>query len=104
MAGVRAAGQAGEDLAGVVKNTQRVPSATGSAAYRIPDELGNGVLGEVKNVGSLSYTRQLQDFFAYAQAKGLQFNLYVRGSTTFSGPLQKLSDSGAINRIPSLGP
>jgi hypothetical protein len=68
-----------------------------------PDELGNGVLGEVKNVGSLSYTSQLQDFLAYAQTKGLQFNLYVRGSTTFSGPLQALIDSGAINRIPSLG-
>lgn len=105
MAGVRAAGQAGEDAAGILKNTQRIPSATGTAAYRIPDELGNGVLGEVKNYGGqLSYTSQLQDFAAYAQANGLQFNLYVRGSTTFSGPLQEAIDAGVINRVPSLGP
>jgi hypothetical protein len=104
MAGVRALGQEGESLAGIVKNTQRIPSATGTPAYRIPDELGNGVLGEVKNVKSLSYTNQLQDFFGYAQTNGLRFDLYTRESTTFSGPLQKLIDSGAINRIPSLGP
>jgi phenolic acid decarboxylase len=52
----------------------------------------------------MSYTRQLQDFLAYAEGKGWQFNLYVRESTTFSGPLQQRIDSGAINRIPSLGP
>ena len=104
MAGVRAAGQAGESMAGIVKNTMRVPSATGGAAYRIPDELGNGVLGEVKNMKSLSYTSQLQDFVAYSQSRGLTFNLYVRESTTFSGPLQNLIDTGVINRVPSLGP
>ena len=104
MAGVRALGQEGEAAAGIVKNTQRIPSATGAAAYRIPDELGNGLLGEVKNVKSLSYTKQLQDFSNYAQTSGLRFNLYVRRSTTFSEPLQQLIDSGAINRVPSLGP
>jgi len=104
MAGVRAAGQAGEDAAGIIKNTERIPSATGSAAYRIPDELGNGVLGEVKNVKSLSYSSQLQDFVAYAETNDLRFNLYVRESTTFSGPLQNLIDTGVINRVPSLGP
>jgi RHS repeat-associated protein len=104
MAAVRAAGQAGEKAAGIVRNTGRIPSSTGSAAYRIPDELGNGVLGEVKNVKSLSYSSQLQDFVSYAQANGLRFNLYVRESTTFSGPLQKLIDTGVINRVPSLGP
>jgi len=78
MAGVRAAGNAGEASAGIVKNTQRIPSLSGNAAYRIPDELGNGVLGEVKNVSSLSYSSQLRDFAGYAQQRGLQFNLYVR--------------------------
>ena len=102
MAGVRAAGAQGEAAAGILKNSQRIPSASGSAAYRIPDELGNGVLGEVKNVSSLSYTSQIQDFVSYAQSNGLQFNLYVRGSTTFTGPLQQLVDSGAITVVRNL--
>lgn len=104
MAAVRAAGRSGEDLAGILKNTRRIESATGTARYRIPDELGDSVLGEVKNVSSLSYTSQLQDFLAYARANSLQFKLYVRGSTEFSSPLQDLVDSGAISRVNSLGP
>ena len=102
MAGVRAAGSEGEAAAGIVKNTQRIPSLSDSAAYRIPDELGNGVLGEVKNVSNLSYSSQLRDFAAYAQQQGLTFNLYVRGSTTLSGPLQAAVDNGSINLIRSL--
>jgi len=102
MAGVRAAGSEGEAAAGIVKNTQRIPSLSDSAAYRIPDELGNGVLGEVKNVSNLSYSSQLRDFAAYAQQQGLQFNLYVRGSTTLSGPLQAAVDDGTINLIRKL--
>ena len=102
MAGVRAAGARGEAAAGIVKNTQRIPSLSGSAPYRIPDGLGNGVLSEVKNVSSLSYTSQLRDFAAYAQQEGLAFNLYVRGSTTLSGPLQAAVDNGTIALIRSL--
>jgi hypothetical protein len=97
MAGVRAAGSAGEQEAGIIKNTDRIPSLSGTAAYRIPDELNSSVLGEVKNVSSLSYTNQLQDFADYARQEQLQFNLYVRGSTTLSGPLQAEVDSGEIN-------
>ena len=55
------------------------------------------MLGEVTNVSSLSYTSQLQDFETYAQQQGLRFNLYVRGSTTLSGPLQAEVDAGNIN-------
>ncbi|MGH3301024.1 MAG: putative toxin [Streptosporangiaceae bacterium] len=47
--------------------TDRIPSLSGTAAYRIPDELNSSVLGEVNNVSSLSYTNQLRDFAAYAQ-------------------------------------
>jgi Restriction endonuclease fold toxin 7 len=51
MAGVRAAGEAGEALANIVKNTERIPSLTGAAAYRVPDILDSSakVIGEVKN-------------------------------------------------------
>lgn len=64
---MKAAGNAGEAAAGIIKNTTRIPSASGTAAYRIPDQLTATVLGEVKNVKHLSYTAQLQDFVAYAQ-------------------------------------
>jgi hypothetical protein len=99
MAGVRAAGSSGEQQAGIIKNTDRIPSLSGTAAYRIPDELNSSVLGEVKNVSNLSFTNQLQDFSGYAQQEQLQFNLYVRGSTTLSGPLQAAVDSGDINLL-----
>lgn len=89
MAGVRAAGSSGEQEAGIIKNTDRIPSLSGTAAYRIPDELNSSVLGEVKNVSSLSCTSSLRDFAAYAQQEQLPFNLYVRGSTALSGPLQR---------------
>ena len=102
MAGVRAAGSAGENAAGIIKNTDRIPSLSGTAAYRIPDELNSSVIGEVKNVSSLSYTSQLRDLEAYAQQDGLTFNLYVRGSTTLSGPLQDAVNAGDINLIRNL--
>lgn len=78
--------------------------ATPRAAYRIPDELTDSVIGEVKNVKHLEYRSQLQDDVAYAQANNLEFRLHVRESTTFSGPLRKLIDAAVITRVPSLGP
>jgi RHS repeat-associated protein len=102
MAGVLAAGRAGEELAGIVKNTGRIPSVSGSAAYRIPDELNSLVLGEVKNTLRLNYTNQLRDFAAYAGANNLRFNLYVRVGTQLSRPLQQAVDSGAIKLIRNL--
>jgi RHS repeat-associated protein len=102
MAGVQAAGRAGERAAGIVKNTDHIPSLSGTVPYRVPDELNSSVLGEVKNVSRLSYTKQLRDFSAYAIQQGLTFNLYVRGSTTLSGPLQDAVDGGEINLVRSL--
>ncbi len=60
------------------------------------------MIGEVKNVSRLSYSSQLRDFSAYAGSNGLQFNLYVRGGTQLSGPLQGAVDSGGINLIRNL--
>jgi hypothetical protein len=102
MAGVRAVGTAGEQAAGIIKNTDRIPSLSETAAYRIPDELNGTTLGEVKNVSSLSYTNQLRDFAAYARQEGLTFNLYVRASTSLSGSLQGAVDVGEINLIRNL--
>lgn len=96
LASVRAAGRAGETMAGIVKNTTRIPSASGRAAYRIPDELNSSVLGEVKNVAHLNYTSQLRDFATYAQQNDLTFTLYTRASTTFSSNLRTEIDAGRI--------
>src|SRR5690606_30579970 len=56
---------------------------------RISDGLSRalGTLSEVKNVKSLSYSRQLRDYAEYARSQGLQFHLYVRKDTYLSAPL-----------------
>ena len=64
---------------------------------RILDGLNDTAVTEVKNVGYQAYTQQLRDSLAYAQQTGRQFDLYVRGSTTLSGPLQDAITSGQIN-------
>ena len=99
MAGIRALGLAGEDAVGIAGNTQRIASATDTAAYRIPDNFdpASQVIGEVKNVGSLSYTNQLRDFSAFASENpGWTFQLYVRPTTQLSGPLQQAIGNGDI--------
>lgn len=105
MAGVRPTGATGEAMAGIVKNTTRIPSASGKAAYRIPDELNSSVLGEVKNVKSLGWSSQISDFYNYATARG-QFRLYVRPDTVFRGQLAKLYEYDGFTRVdvPGMGP
>jgi hypothetical protein len=95
-------GQQGLDALGVTQNTTRI--ALPGGGYRVPDILDEaaGVIGEVKNVQSLSYTSQLRDYVAYAQVNQLQFDLYVRGSTQLSGPLQQAVDDGLVNLWRSL--
>ena len=103
MKDVASKGKAGETLAGIVKNSTRIPSLTGTAAYRIPDQLDVGakILGEVKNyAGTLSYTNQLKDFVMWCQENGYQMYLYTNAKLT--GPLQQLVDSGVIQLF-SLG-
>ena len=54
---------------------------------RIPDGLTKTTLSEVKNVESLSLTRQLLDFADYAVQEKLNFNLYVKEGAHLSEPL-----------------
>jgi RHS repeat-associated protein len=91
-------GQTGESVAGIVKNTTRIPSLTGTAAYRIPDQLirSQSLLSEVKNVAYQPYTSQIKDYLLYAQQQGLKFELIVRQNTEFSKPLQVLVGAGKI--------
>ncbi|TAK33869.1 MAG: hypothetical protein EPO21_11645 [Chloroflexota bacterium] len=101
MAKVRQLGHAGEELAGITRNTRRI--VTPGGGYRIPDEIvqGSNLIREVKNVGSLSYTKQLRDIATYAQTKGYDFELIVRQDTSLSGPLEDAIEQGVItlNRL-----
>jgi RHS repeat-associated protein len=97
-AGPVAVGQQGLQAAGITQNTTRIPSLTGTAAYRIPDGLNHTtrVISEVKNVSSLSYTNQLRDYVLWAQANNYTFELWVRPTTILSGPLQQAVSNGQI--------
>lgn len=101
MADVVTKGKAGEAAANIVKNTARIPSLSGTAAYRIPDGLDTTmkILSEVKNYsGTLSYTSQLRDFVSWSSANGYQMHLYT--NARLSGPLQQAVDSGLIQLFP----
>jgi RHS repeat-associated protein len=73
---------------------------------RVPDgiNIGAATLNEVKNVAKLDFTKQLKDYLAYAQTKGLEMNIFTRGSTQLSGPLREAINQGLIvhNRIPGV--
>ena len=93
IANARALGIAGEQAVGLsgAKTAIQVGGRT-----RIPDALTRTTLTEVKNVKSLSFTRQLRDFHTYSQQNGLDFILYTRPNTTLSGPLQQAINNGSI--------
>ena len=94
----RVLGNAGEESAQIIKNTERIPSQTGTAKYRTPDGLSHAdrVLQEVKNVKELDYRSQIKDFVAYTQGEGYRYELFVRSTTRFSSALQDLIDEGII--------
>jgi hypothetical protein len=98
MATVRRLGREGEAAANIVKNTARIPSLSGTAAYRIPEELTKTVLKEVKNVAKLSFTAQLRDSLHYAIETGRDFVLVVRAGdgTRLSPQLQAAIRAGWI--------
>ncbi|MGH3853822.1 MAG: putative toxin [Pseudonocardiaceae bacterium] len=105
LANARLTGVTGENLAGIDQAAKvRIPSASGTAAYRIPDALTDTTLTEVKNVTQLSYTSQLQDFSSYAISTGRSFDLVVRADTVLSKPLQKMVDTGVIHLYRTLPP
>jgi len=93
----RQLGRAGEDAAGIVQGAkQRIPSVTRPGRHRVPDELNEVTLREIKNVANQSNTSQLRDFLEYAKNTNRTFILETRATTKISGPLQKLIDQGRI--------
>ena len=94
-------GQAGE--AAVRDAFEIGPKATRviNGRTRFFDGLTDDAVSEVKNVKSLSYTRQLRDYADYASANGLRLDVYVRVGTRVSGPLARadLDPASPINII-----
>lgn len=89
-------GREGELAADIAKNTQRIDSLSGRRAYRIPDELTETTLTEVKNVKYLYFSTQLQDSLHYSIMTNRQMILKVRPDTILSQPLLDAIDAGWI--------
>lgn len=83
-----------EDVASV---KVRIPSATRSAAYRIPDVLTDEALIEIKNVKRQRFTRQLQDFLHYCRETDRQFVLCVRPDTILARAITEMQEAGALS-------
>jgi hypothetical protein len=62
-----------------------------------PDELIDSTLTEVKNVGRLRFTCQLQDFHDYGEASDGAFDLVIRVNTRLTGRLAEMERNGEIN-------
>jgi len=98
MSKVRWLGKIGEKLSSIPKGKTQIESITGTAKYRVPDFWNKEykLIGEVKNVKQLSYTKQIEDYLLYAQKEGYTFFLQVRKTTQLSTTLKKLVDAGEI--------
>ena len=92
-----ALGQAGESAADIVKNTYHIPSLSGKALFRIPDELSKTTLREVKNVAYQHFSTQLQDMLHFSMETGREMTLVVRRSTVLSNDLLAAIRAGWIN-------
>lgn len=82
----REKGLAAQEMVRGAQNTSHI-TVPGGTNYRIPDRfnLDWGHMGEIKNVKSLSKTRQIKDMMKIANELGLVFYLYVGKATKLSG-------------------
>ena len=99
-----AKGQEGLHLNNIEQNTIPIKSYTGTAKYRVPDEMITDdmrniiQIGEVKNysVGrTVNYTSQIRDYILFSENQRVFFKLYVPMGVRISAPLQN-----AINNAP----
>jgi hypothetical protein len=96
----------GERCAGITGSKPRIPSLTGTANYRIPDELTPTTLREIKNRAEFVWTPQLQDFALFTQAQNppLQFVIEIRQNTVIGPTVQQYLQLNKVNIVPSLPP
>ena len=79
----RRLGREGVNAAGIKRNTKRVDSVSGTANYRIPDEIGDTWIKEVKNVGEPSFDAQIRHSLYYTIMEGKQLIWWCGGRPTF---------------------
>jgi hypothetical protein len=91
-------GRIGELKAGIDPNLPKTPIEI-NGRTRIPDlvDLESRTVKEVKNVNSLSATRQLKDMIDFSEQRGYRFELVVDSRTRISGQLQDLINSGRVS-------
>jgi hypothetical protein len=94
---VRRIGREGEAAADIAKNTKRIESLSGKAAYRVPDEMTPTTLTEVKNVATLSFDAQIRDFLHYSIMTERRFILKIRPGTKLSKSLEDAIRAGWIH-------
>ena len=92
----RMVGDAGEAAANILKNFTRIPSISGSAAYRVPDELTKTTLREVKNVAYQHFSTQLQDMLHFSIETHRKMTLVTRRTTILSDDLLRVIQAGFI--------
>ncbi|WP_211770932.1 golvesin C-terminal-like domain-containing protein [Kutzneria sp. CA-103260] len=92
----RALGTAGETALGIPPGKVRIPSASGTASYRVPDYLSKNVLLDVKNVSHLDLTDQLADFYDFASATSRTFAIIARQDTTLSPAIRSMQNLGLV--------
>ncbi|WP_280445681.1 putative toxin [Nocardia brasiliensis] len=97
--GAKAEARAGIDP---TKPKTSIPSASGTASRRIPDDLDttNKRLTEVKNVERQEYTDQIKDFVSYCETNGYEFVLVTDKNTKLASEIQDLINQGKIKHVP----
>jgi len=94
-------GKAGERAAGI-KGPKTKYTIPGTDIKIIPDRVTRSLVTEVKNVKTLSYTKQLKNYKEFADKTGSTLELITRQNTSLSGSLKKAIDAGDIihNTLP----
>jgi RHS repeat-associated protein len=97
-------GQIGEKAAGIVQSEKSAIQVAGRT--RIPDQIANGSVTEVKNVARISGrdAAQIADDVTYAASTGQTMRLLTRSNTDLS-KVQHLINNGSIklSTIPNIG-
>jgi hypothetical protein len=94
-------GKEGEKMSGITGPKIRIPSATGTAKFRVPDELTSVHLKDAKNVADLHWTDQLTDFGIFAQQNNLKYIIEVRQNTKIGPKAQQMIQTFnvQVNRV-----
>ena len=97
---IRANKRAGDTFEAVVgiasRGKKAIPSISGTAVRRVPDEMTELLLREAKSGSNIKLTNQIQDFLDYAKETGRQFILEVREGATIDTRLLDLEKAGQI--------